>query len=339
VHELLCLFISAVPTLSLKPCRENPSPKDVICDTEKSRVGAYGVSEFLRSSVLNSLWNEQFSRLGSIAVTEGMPRSVIQIDDLEIGGSGFVVMAGPCSVESESQILETAEAVRLAGARILRGGAFKPRSSPYSFQGLGVKGLKLLAKARAITGLKIVTEVMAETEVSLVSEYADILQIGTRNMENFSLLQAVGKSGRPVLLKRGMSARIEELLCSAQLVVDSGNPDVILCERGIRTFETATRNTFDISAIPLLNAVSRLPVIADPSHGCGIRELVPALARAAVVAGADGLIVEVHPHPDRALSDGEQSLTPSMFAEMMEELQPYLALRARTSTTLCAGVR
>jgi 3-deoxy-7-phosphoheptulonate synthase len=280
-------------------------------------------------AILHSSWNGQFSKYDRVARAETQCRSSIWVDDIEIGGSDFVVMAGPCSVESEGQILETAEAVRRSGAKILRGGAFKPRTSPYAFQGLGLEGLKLLAKARKETGLKVVTEVMSETDVSLIAEYADILQIGARNMENFSLLEEAGRCRRPVLLKRGMSARIEDLLHSAQIIVESGNPNVILCERGIRTFENATRNTFDISAIPVLHTVSHLPVIADPSHAAGVRQLVPALARAAAAIGADGLIVEVHPNPDKALSDGEQSLTPQMFAEMMSDLKPYLALRTQ----------
>jgi 3-deoxy-7-phosphoheptulonate synthase len=223
--------------------------------------------------------------------------------------------------------MATANCVRRGGARILRGGAFKPRSSPYSFQGLGLDGLKMLARARRETGLAIVTEVMSEDDVPMVAEYADILQIGTRNMENYSLLEAAARSGRPILLKRGMSATIAELLRSAQLILDSGNPNVILCERGIRTFETAMRNTFDVAAIALLKQISHLPVIADPSHAAGHRELVPALARIGVAAGADGLLVEVHPNPDKALSDGEQSLDFAGFDEMMEGIEPFLVLR------------
>ena len=236
-------------------------------------------------------------------------------------------MAGPCSVETEFQLMATANHVRRAGARILRGGAFKPRSSPYSFQGHGLEGLKMLARARTESGLAIVTEVVSETDVPLVAEYADILQIGTRNMENDSLLEAAGRSGRPVLLKRGMVATIADLLRSAQLILDQGNPNVILCERGIRTFETATRNTFDASAIALLKQISHLPVIADPSHAAGHRELVPALARIAVAAGADGLLVEVHPNPDKAWSDGEQSLDFAGFDAMMDSLEPWLDAR------------
>ena len=264
-------------------------------------------------------------------------RTVVPVLDIEIGGDEFVIMAGPCSVESERQLMATAHHVRRAGARVLRGGAFKPRSSPYSFQGLGVEGLKLLAAARRETGLAIVTEVMSEGDVPLVAEYADILQIGSRSMENYSLLEAAARSGRPLLLKRGMMATVADLLQSAQLVLENGNSHVILCERGIRTFETAMRNTFDAAGIALLKQVAHLPVIADPSHAAGDRELVPALARIAVAAGADGLLVEVHPNPDQAWSDGEQSLDFAAFDEMMVTLDPYLALRAEFHKP--AGVR
>jgi 3-deoxy-7-phosphoheptulonate synthase len=251
----------------------------------------------------------------------------VPVLDLEVGGDEFVTMAGPCSVETEFQLMATANRVRRAGARILRGGAFKPRSSPYAFQGLGLEGLKILARAREESGLAIVTEAMSEDDVPVVAEYADILQIGARNMENFSLLEAAARSGRPVLLKRGLVATIADLLRSAQVILDCGNPNVILCERGIRTFETATRNTFDVGAIALLKQISHLPVIADPSHAAGHRELVPALARIAVAAGADGLLVEVHPNPAKAWSDGDQSLDFAEFDEMMDDLYPYLSLR------------
>jgi len=276
---------------------------------------------------VNPHWNGQFSCFHLVARNEEHTRTIVRVRDLEIGGNDFIVMAGPCAVESERQLLETAEAVAAAGARILRGGAYKPRSSPYSFQGLGVEGLKLLSKARDLTGLAIVTEVMAPEDVDLIAQYADIMQVGTRSMENYALLEALGGCGRPVLLKRGMTATIEDLLRSAQVIVMNGNPDVILCERGIRTFETATRNTLDIAAVPVLKMVSHLPVIVDPSHASGVRCLVPALARAAVAVGADGLLVEVHPAPDQALSDGAQSLTFGQFSAMMCELKPYLALR------------
>jgi 3-deoxy-7-phosphoheptulonate synthase len=253
-------------------------------------------------------------------------KTVIRAGKAEIGGDQFITMAGPCSVESEKQIMETAEAVAAAGATILRGGAFKPRTSPYDFQGMEGDGLKLLAKAREATGLAIVTEVMSDRDVDLVADYADILQIGARNMQNFALLKVLGKCGRPVMLKRGLSATIKELLMSAEYVVAHGNPQVMLCERGIRTFETATRNTCDISAVPVLNEMTHLPVIVDPSHATGRRSLVPALAKAAVAVGADGMIVEVHPCPEKAVSDGAQSLTIEGFRKMMRELDGYVRL-------------
>ncbi len=276
---------------------------------------------------LRSQWNGQFSCYDLVAKTRDASRSVVRVGSVEIGGADFVVMAGPCAVESERQLLDTAEAVAAAGARILRGGAFKPRSSPYSFQGLGVEGLKLLRKAREITGLAIVTEVMSEADIDLVAEYADIMQVGSRSMENFPPLEGVGRCGRPVLLKRGMTATLAEVMQSAQVVAMNGNPNIILCERGIRTFETATRNTLDIAAVPVLKTVSRLPVIVDPSHAAGVRCLVPVLSRAAAAVGADGLIVEVHPSPDQAWSDGDQSLTFEEFRKMMNDLEPYVALR------------
>ena len=283
---------------------------------------------------MNPKWNGQFSCFDLVARPADQhgdaARTVIQVQDIEIGGSDFVVMAGPCAVESEDQLLRTAEAVATAGARILRGGAYKPRSSPYAFQGLGVEGLRILRKAREETGLAIITEVMSEEDVELIAEYADIMQVGTRSMENFALLEALGLCGRPVLLKRGMTATLEELLRSAQIIAQAGNPQIILCERGIRTFETATRNTLDIAAVPVLKTVSHLPVIVDPSHAAGIRCLVPALARAAVVVGGDGLLVEVHPRPEEALSDGNQSLNFHEFRDMMEDLQPYLEIQQNT---------
>ncbi len=256
--------------------------------------------------------------------------SVFPINGVSIGGAQVIVMAGPCAVESADQLMETAHAVKAAGAHALRGGAFKPRTSPYSFQGLGEKGLKLLAEARRATGLPVVTEVMAPEQVPLVTTYADILQIGARSMQNYALLHAVGESQRPVLLKRGMMSTIEELLMSAEYILSHGNNRVILCERGIRTFEPYTRNTLDISAIPLLKQLSHLPVLVDPSHGTGHWELVTPVARAAIAAGADGLIVEVHPRPEEALSDGGQSLKLERFAELMESLGPIAAAVGRT---------
>ena len=275
-----------------------------------------------------------FADSPDVLKTERCRRTVVPLRDFEIGGDEFIMMAGPCSVETESQLLSIAHHVGSRGARVLRGGAFKPRSSPYAFQGLGLEGLKLLGRARQATGLAIVTEVMSEDDVPMVAEYADILQIGSRNMENFSLLEAAARTGRPVLLKRGMVATIADFLRSAQCVLSNGNPNVILCERGIRTFETATRNTFDVAAIALLKQISHLPVIADPSHAAGRRELVPVLGRIAVAAEADGLLVEVHPDPDKAWSDGDQTLDFASFDAMTTSLAPYIALRA-ARPTLC----
>ena len=260
-------------------------------------------------------------------------KTCIRANGCEVGGDEFIIMAGPCSVESEQQILSTAHFVHEHGAAFLRGGAFKPRTSPYDFQGLELEGLKLLRKAQQETGIGIITEVMSDGDVELISEYADILQIGARNMQNFALLKALGKTSRPVMLKRGLSCTVKELLMSAEYVVAHGNPNVILCERGIRTFETATRNTCDMTAIAVLNELTHLPVILDPSHATGKRSLVPPLARAGVAIGADGLIVEVHPQPEKAFSDGAQSLTFPQFASMVQELQPYIQLwtAARTA--------
>jgi 3-deoxy-7-phosphoheptulonate synthase len=241
--------------------------------------------------------------------------------DVSFGGPDIVIIAGPCSVESEEQIVATARAVRRAGATALRGGAFKPRSSPYAFQGLGKRGLEMLAVARAETGLPIVTEALDEEGAHLVAEYADCIQIGARNMQNYSLLRAVGRMSKPVLLKRGMAATITDLLLSAEYILAEGNTQVVLCERGIRGFDTSTRNLFDITAIPLVQRLSHLPMIADPSHGTGLRDKVTPMARAAVAAGADGILVEVHPTPDRALSDGGQSLYPDQFARLVTELR------------------
>ncbi|MCW5978191.1 MAG: 3-deoxy-7-phosphoheptulonate synthase [Bryobacteraceae bacterium] len=257
------------------------------------------------------------------------PRQPVCVRDFEIGGSDFIVMAGPCAVESEGQLMQTAEAVARAGGRVLRGGAFKPRTSPYDFQGLEVDGLKLLAKARALTGLAIVTEVMNDAQVELVAEYADILQIGSRSMENHVLLQRAGAAGRPVLLKRGMMATVEEYAAAAEILLARGCPGVILCERGLRTFGTATRNTCDIAAVPLLQELTGLPVILDPSHATGRRDLVPPVCRAAIGVGADGLLVETHPCPEKALSDGPQSLSLDEFERMMEELAPHIDLWRR----------
>jgi len=247
--------------------------------------------------------------------------TVVKVGGLEIGGPRVVVMAGPCSVEGREQMFLVAEKVSAAGARVLRGGAFKPRSSPYSFQGMGKEGLTLLREAADRFGLLVVSEVMDQTQIPVVSEYSDILQVGARNMQNYSLLKELGRQPKPVLLKRGIAATIEELLLSAEYILMAGNTNIILCERGIRTFESYTRNTLDISAIPVVKKLSHLPIIADPSHGTGRRDKVLPMARAAVAAGADGLIVEVHPDPDRALSDGGQSLRPEQFAELMRQLR------------------
>ncbi|KAA3648052.1 MAG: 3-deoxy-7-phosphoheptulonate synthase [Chloroflexi bacterium] len=256
-----------------------------------------------------------------LASLELHPKSTtVTAGPMQVGGEGIAVIAGPCSVESRDQLLETAQAVHAAGAHALRGGAFKPRTSPYTFQGMGEEGLEILAEAREITGLPIVTEVMEPDLVELVASYADVLQLGTRNMQNYALLRAAGESGKPVLLKRGMSASLKEFLLAAEYVLSTGNQNVILCERGIRTFETATRNTTDINAVPVLKAQTHLPVIVDPSHSTGDWNYVAAVSRAAIAAGADGLILEVHPNPLEAMSDGGQSLKPKRFVELMRQL-------------------
>jgi len=247
--------------------------------------------------------------------------TVVKIGDVEIGGRQMVIMAGPCSVESRDQIEQSAEIVARGGAKVIRGGAFKPRSSPYSFQGLGEAGLKMLREAADRNHLLVVSEVMDQTQIPVLCEYSDILQVGARNMQNFNLLRELGLVRKPILLKRGIAATIEELLLSAEYLLSGGNYDVILCERGIRTFETATRNTMDISAIPIVKSLSHLPILADPSHGTGRRDKVLPMARAAIAAGADGLLVEVHPDPEHALSDGAQSLMPAQFMEMMQQVR------------------
>jgi 3-deoxy-7-phosphoheptulonate synthase len=282
----------------------------------ESLEAAPGVESAMRISAPYKFVSREFKK----------QHSAIKVNGLEIGGDEFIVMAGPCSVESEKQIMETAEGVAAAGARMLRGGAFKPRTSPYDFQGLELEGLKLLRKAKEATGLGIITEIMSDRDVEMVAEYTDCMQVGARNMQNFALLKSLGSCGRPVLLKRGLSSTIKELLMSAEYVVAHGNPDVILCERGIRTFETATRNTCDIAAVPVLNELTHLPVVLDPSHATGKRSLVPPLARAGVAIGADGLIVEVHPCPEKAVRDGAQSLTLAAFRQMMADLKPYIRL-------------
>ncbi len=256
-----------------------------------------------------------------LVARETQTGTVVKVADVEIGHD-FIVIAGPCSVESEKQILDTAWAVKAAGADMLRGGAFKPRTSPYSFQGLGIQGLKILEKAKQETGLPIVTEVVDPRDVSWVAEFADVLQIGTRNMQNFSLLKEVGSARRPVLLKRGMHSTLEEWLNCAEYILSEGNPDVILCERGIRTFETYTRNTLDLSAVPAIKELSHLPIIIDPTHSTGRISLIASMSMAAVAAGADGMIVEVHHKPQEARCDADQALSPDMFANMMTRLRP-----------------
>jgi 3-deoxy-7-phosphoheptulonate synthase len=248
-------------------------------------------------------------------------RTTVNVSNIQIGHD-FIVIAGPCSVESEKQLLETARAVKAAGADMLRGGAFKPRTSPYDFQGLGIQGLKILEKAKQETGLPIVTEVVDPRDVTWVAEFADVLQIGTRNMQNFSLLKEVGRAGRPVLLKRGMHSTLVEWLNCAEYILSEGNPDVILCERGIRTFETYTRNTLDLSAVPAIKELSHLPIIIDPTHSTGRLSLIASMSMAAVAAGADGMIIEVHHKPAEALCDADQALTPEIFSSIMKRLRP-----------------
>ena len=268
-------------------------------------------------------------KLSSSEIRPG-ERTKIQIGDVEIGGDALTLMAGPCSVESREQILESAEIVKQSGAQILRGGAFKPRTSPYSFQGLGEEGLQYLAEARDKMGLLIITELMDSHDLRLVEQYTDIIQIGARNMQNYGLLSRLSETKKPVMLKRGMMSEINELLLSAEYILSEGNYNVILCERGIRTFETATRNTFDLNAIPVIKKMSHLPITADPSHGTGHWEYVNPMAKAAVAAGADGLMIEVHPDPENALSDGAQSLRPDKFRQLVKELKPFIQASGRT---------
>lgn len=282
-----------------------------------------GVEEVIRVSKPYKLASREFHPVDTI----------INVGGVSIGGKELVVMAGPCAIESEEQVIETARAVKAAGATILRGGAYKPSTSPYSFRGLGRAGLELLAKAREETGLPVITEVMTPEDVELVAEYSDILQIGARNMQNFNLLVEVGKINKPVMLKRGLSATIQEWLLAAEYILAQGNSQLMLCERGIRTFETYTRNTFDVSSIPIIEKVSHLPIIADPSHGTGKWYLVTPMALAAVAAGADGIMVEVHPNPDSALKDGAQSLTFDNFRRLMAQLKPIAEAVGRQLAT------
>jgi 3-deoxy-7-phosphoheptulonate synthase len=280
-----------------------------------------GVKECHRIVSSYKLANRNFKPAGTI----------IKIGQVEIGGGKVVSMGGPCSIENEKQIEESAAIVAKAGAQVIRGGAFKPRSSPYSFQGLGEQGLQIIRAAADRHGLLVVSEVMDQTQISLLLQYSDILQVGARNMQNFNLLRELGKTRKPILLKRGIAATIEELLLSAEYIMSGGNYEVMLCERGIRTFETATRNTMDISAFPVLKKLTHLPVIGDPSHGTGKREYVVAMARAAVAAGADGLIVEVHPDPDHAISDGAQTLRPDQFSDMLVQVRAIAAAIGRSA--------
>ncbi len=295
---------------------------------EKTIVGVIGAHDDVKSMIAEQLSSLDYIervvpilKPYKVVSREFHPdKTIIRVRGVDIGGQKVVVMAGPCSVESEEQTIEVARAAKAAGASILRGGAFKPSTSPYSFHGLGEDALKMLAAAREATGLPVITEVMDTRDVELVSRYADILQVGTRNMANFALLTEVGIARKPVMLKRGMCATIEEWLQAAEYIANTGNYEIMLCERGIRTFETMTRNTFDVSSIPLVINLSHLPIIADPSHGTGRHSLVSPVSKAAVAAGADGLMIEVHPHPEKALKDGAQSLTPSGFEQMMNEL-------------------
>ena len=266
-------------------------------------------------------WQERFAETPDVLLGERRQRTIVPVLDFAVGGDEFVTMAGPCSVETERQLMDTAYHVRSAGARVLRGGAFKPRSSPYSFQGLGADGLKLLREAGDRSQLLVISEVMEISQIELMLPYVDIFQVGARNMQNFNLLRELGKIRKPVLLKRGIAATIEEVLLSAEYLLAGGNYEIILCERGIRTFETYTRNTMDISAIPIIHKLSHLPMTADPSHGTGRRDKVAPMARASVAAGADALLIEVHHQPDKALSDGAQSLYPEQFAQLMDELR------------------
>ena len=303
--------------------------------TERTIIGVVGDDRPLENHQFEMLAGvEQVVRIlqpFKLASRDFHPENtIVDVRGVPVGGQQIVVVAGPCSVESRSQLLETAWAVKEAGATILRAGAFKPRSSPYSFQGMGEEGLELLAEAREATGMPIITEVMSTEQVPLVSKYADVLQIGARNMQNFPLLQAVGRTRIPVMLKRGLMNTAQEWLLSADYILSGGNRQVMLCERGIRTFETATRNTFDINAIPLLKGWTHLPVLGDPSHGTGKWDLVSAVGRACIAAGADGLMVEVHPDPAKALSDGAQSLKPERFAEMVTNLRKIALAVGRT---------
>jgi 3-deoxy-7-phosphoheptulonate synthase len=305
---------------------ENNLSAHVIVGVEQTIIGAVGESHTVPTSAFETLSGvlavQRISQPYKLASRQfHRENSVFPLDGFTIGGEEIPIIAGPCSVESRTQIIETAQAVKEAGANALRGGVFKPRTSPYAFQGLGEEGLEYMVEARELTGLPIVTEVMAVSQVSVMVQHVDVLQIGARNMQNFNLLRAVGDTRTPVLLKRGMSATVEDLLMAAEYILAGGNERVVLCERGIRTFETATRNTTDINAIPVLKSLTHLPVVLDPSHSTGHYDYVTAIAKAAVAAGADGIIVEVHPDPAHAISDGRQSLTPENFAKMVRQVK------------------
>jgi 3-deoxy-7-phosphoheptulonate synthase len=319
----------------LKEIRKLGYKPHIIRGVERTVIGAIGDERTHHTLEALSVWPQveqvmPVQKRYKLVSREGQKaNTIVQARGVPIGGKKFQVMAGPCSVESEDQIMRTAEAVRKAGATVLRGGAFKPRTSPYEFQGLGPRGLKLLAKARRETGLAVVTELLSEEHSELVAEYADILQIGARNAQNFQLLIAAAKTGKPVLLKRGMSMKIEEWLLAGEYVMANGNPNLMFCERGIRTFETYTRNILDLGAVPIIKNESHLPVVIDPSQGAGRADLVIAMCKGAVAMGADALLVEVHPNPAEALSDGAQQLSLEGFARLMQELRPFIAAAGR----------
>jgi 3-deoxy-7-phosphoheptulonate synthase len=322
-------------TAVLREIRKLGYKPHVIRGVERIVIGAIGDERTHHTLETLTTWPQVESVMPvqkryNLVSREGHPgNSAIKARGVMIGGKKFQVMAGPCSVESEKQLLKTAHAVRAAGATILRGGAFKPRTSPYEFQGLGEKGLKLLAKARAETGLAIITELLSETQAELVAEYADILQIGARNAQNFQLLIAAANTEKPILLKRGMSMRVEEWLLAGEYVLANGNPNLLFCERGIRTFETYTRNTLDLSTIPIIKKESHCPIVIDPSQGAGRADLVAAMCKGAVAMGADALLIEVHPDPAEAWSDGAQQLSLELFRKLMDELKPFIAAAGR----------
>jgi 3-deoxy-7-phosphoheptulonate synthase len=303
--------------------------------TERTIIGAIGDERLLQQDQLKAMDNVEkvmpiLKPYKLVSREFKKEDTTIKVGNVSIGGKKLAIMAGPCAVESEEQILKAAEAVKKAGANILRGGAFKPRTSPYSFQGWGEKGLKYLAKARKVTKLPVITEVMDTREVALVAKYADILQVGARNMQNFNLLKAVGRTNKPVMLKRGLSATLKEFLMSAEYIMSEGNHQVILCERGIRTYCTYTRNTLDLNIVPMIKKLTHLPVIVDPSHGTGKYDLVAPMSKASIAAGADGLMIEVHPNPEEAVSDGDQSLRPKHFTDLMKGLRPVAKAVGRT---------